>query len=89
MTREQVMTANREAQERGVLSVWTIYERPRDYPDGYIARRHEVGGGPRPLATGDTVTGGLEEIRRVFWGVGLAKLSRSPDDEPQIVESWV
>jgi hypothetical protein len=80
-----ILRAQRESHERGVMSVWTIYNRPKDHPQGYIARRHEAGKGP----TVDTVTGELDEIRQIFWQVGLLKLSRSAEDEPQIVESWV
>lgn len=27
------------------LELWTIYERPRDYPEGYVVRRQVIGGG--------------------------------------------
>jgi hypothetical protein len=83
-----VIMANADAIKRGALAIWTVYDRPKDYPDGYIARLHEAGKGS-VTATGKTVTGELEHIRKVFWRAGLLKLSRQEGDEPQVVESWV
>ena len=84
----RVRDANADATRRGLLPMWTVYDRPADHPDGFIARRFEVGR-QGPAATGDTLTGELDEIRRVFWSVGLMKLSRQDGDQPQIVETWV
>jgi len=83
-----VLMAQADAHKRGALAIWTIYDRPKDYPDGFIARMHEVARG-EPLATDKVVTGALEDIREIFWQAGLMKLSRSEGDEPQIVESWI
>jgi hypothetical protein len=84
----KVVMAQADAIKRGALTLWTIYDKPADYPDGFIARRFEVGGG-QPVATSDTLTGELEALRQTFWKAGLMKLSRQEDDEPQIVETWV
>jgi hypothetical protein len=84
----KVLMANAEAIKRGALSLWTIYEKPLDHPDGFLARRFESnqdGDGP----TLDTVVGELEQIRLIFTRAGLYRLGREPDDEPQIVETWV
>jgi hypothetical protein len=85
----KVLMANAEAMKRGALPLWTIYERPLDHPDGFLARRFESSAKDGAVATMDTVKGELEEIRQIFWKAGLMKLSRSPGDEPQIVETWV
>jgi hypothetical protein len=77
-----------QAAQRGLLTIWTIYDRPKDHPDGFIARRFEVGGGDT-VATPEILTGELEDLRQVFWKAGLMKLSRQEGDEPQVVESWV
>lgn len=83
-----VLMTQASAAKRGALTIWTIYDRPKDFPDGFIARRFEVASG-EPVATKDTVTGKLEDIRQAFWKAGLLKLSRQQGDEPQIIESWV
>jgi hypothetical protein len=84
-----VQLAQAAAAERGILVIWTVYDRPKDHPDGFVARMFEVGGGDAPVATDRTLTGELEELRAVFWKAGLMKLTREEGDEPQIVECWV
>jgi hypothetical protein len=71
----------------GKLCMWTVFERPADAPDQYVARLFEL---DQPTATAiccDT----LEEIREVIARLypGLTCLPRSPNDEPQIVEVWL
>jgi hypothetical protein len=84
-----VIMANADAMKRGALAIWTVYARPPSYPDGYIARLHEVAKG-EPIATDKAVAGpALEPIREIFLKAGLVKLARDPGDEPQIVESWI
>ena len=84
----KVLMANAAAMKRGLLPLWTIYEKPLDQTDGFIARRFESGNGSHG-PTEDTVTGALEDIRDLFRRAGLIKLDRAPEDEPQIVETWV
>jgi hypothetical protein len=80
--------AQAEAAKRGGLAIWTVYDRPTDHPDGFIARMYVLErGASRP--TDKTLKGELEDIRKIFWSAGLMKLSRQEGDEPQIVESWV
>jgi hypothetical protein len=86
----RVMIAQIDAANRGALGVWTIYDKPTDHPDGYIARMHEAGGGnPNPIATHNVLTGELEAIRDTFVLAGLTPIGRQPDDPPKIVESWL
>jgi hypothetical protein len=80
----RVLMANADAVKRGLLPMWTIFDRPKDHPDGFIARRFES-----IMPTGDTLTGELEAIREIFINAGLFRLPRSADDEPQIVETWL
>jgi hypothetical protein len=83
-----IVIAQAEAVKRGALSMWTVYEKPTDYPDGYVARRFEVAGGV--TATVMTLKSReLEPIREKLSRAGLVRLDRTPDDEPQIVETWL
>jgi hypothetical protein len=83
-----VLMASAVAHKRGALAIWTIYDKSEDYPDGFIARMHEVfEGGTK--ATSAMLKGDLEDIRKAFWKAGMMKLSRDDADEPHIVESWV
>jgi hypothetical protein len=70
------------------LETWTIYDRPLDYPDGYVARRFLIRHGAA-LAThiayyGPTLDSVREQIPQ-----GLFCIARNPGDEPQIVETWL
>jgi hypothetical protein len=82
-----IVKAQHEAAANGALTIWTIYDRPKDHPDGFIARRFNVG--PSVMRTEHTIAGDLEDLREGFWKAGLMKVSRQDGDEPQIVESWV
>lgn len=70
------------------LSIWTIYDHPRDFPHSYVARRFEIRG-PEPIATDDIVIGELSNIRLHFHRAGLTCLPRQTGDEAKIVECWL
>jgi hypothetical protein len=72
-----------------VLSIWTVYDKPRDYPHCYVALRFEIR--PEgPVATEDKIIGtDLDVIRGYLVMHGLTVLSREPGDEPNIVETWL
>jgi hypothetical protein len=70
------------------LDIWTIYDRPRDFPDCFVARCFTIGEGAIERAKYVITAPTLEEIREMIpWG--LALLPRSPNDDPNIVESWI
>lgn len=66
------------------LDIWTVYERPTDYPQGFIARLYRNGTATQAIVTGDTldaVRGGIP--------LGLCRMARHPSDDPVIVETWL
>lgn len=71
------------------LSLWTVYDHPKDFPHGYIARRWEVTpAGATP--TGDIITNPSLELMRVMMEAqGLSCLPRQEDDDPAVLESWL
>lgn len=72
------------------LAMWTVYDRPLDYPDKFVARRFDVDdGGYRPSGS-IIIAPDLETLRNILeFELHLTCLSRSPEDEPQIVETWL
>lgn len=83
-------------EEVDALRILVIYRRPLDYPDAYVVRAQRVimgSGQIRPdaqalvFAIGGDDAGALEAARAVC--EGMTCLGRMPDDEPQIVESWI
>lgn len=69
------------------LAIWTIIERPSDYPDEFIARKWIVAEGVA-APTGDIVTGPTLQSVRDQIPPGLYCFTRAPEDDPNIVESW-
>ena len=67
------------------LSMWVIYDHPKDYPNSYVARRWEL---DRPT-TDIIVCPRLDAIRHEMQIRGLACLARNPNDDSKIVECWV
>ena len=71
------------------LEIWTVYDRPRDYPNCYVARKFVITNGKHG-PTGMFMIGvDLDQMRQYLAHMGLTRMDRHPDDEPQIVESWI
>lgn len=73
------------------IHMWVIYDHPVDYPDHYVARRFciersHAGARGLPLSV---ISDDLEAIRAVMVRIGLTCLSRSPEDDAKIIESWI
>lgn len=70
---------------RSHLSIWVVYDHPRDWPRFYVARRYE---GVRPT---DRVIMdvSIERLRRQLQKLGLVKLMPDPSDDPVIMETWL
>jgi len=74
------------------LSIFTVYENPRDYPGRIVVRRFDVSAGgavadPEPLAIVDTLDEARAAIKRVH--PGAAWVQRNPSDDDPIVECWL
>ena len=85
----QIIIIQAEAAKRGVRTIWTVYEKPRDYPTGWIARMHEVVGAVvKP--TGYVIKAvELEPIREKLARAGLVCIPHQEDDDWEIVKSWI
>jgi len=83
-----IIQTQAKATERGALSIWTVYDRPKDHPEGFIARQFEITAG-RAKATDSRLVGPLESIRHALGSAGLVCLPRHQNDEPHVVESWI
>lgn len=87
-TEAELKEALEEVHQRMGLSLWTIYERPTDYPDMFVARRWH-GSSVRHEPTMDLRIGEtLDSVRQQLPG-GLTNIGRKNGDEAQIVEVWV
>lgn len=67
------------------LSLWTIYDHPRDYPRSYVARRFE-----NEHPTGEhMVSPDIASLRDEMMRRGLTCPTRHPTDDACIVETWL
>lgn len=69
------------------LNMWTVYDHPLDFPQEIVARK-TVLNRYGPVPTDDIVTGSTIDEVRAQLPPGLAMVTRSPDDDPKIVEVW-
>jgi hypothetical protein len=70
------------------LKIWTVYERPRDYPQDYVARLWLSGpAGPRATASAFR-SATLKQLRQHLKTLGLTRLNRHAGDDPAILETW-
>lgn len=67
------------------LSLYVVYDRPTDFPDGVVIRRWEMDQ-PKEIVA---VCADLEEARDCLESFGLINVGRKPGDEKQIVEVWL
>lgn len=84
-----VMKMQHDASQRGVLSMWTIYDHPLDYPDVFIARRWEAGAVGVQHTTDTIVSHDVKILRDVFIHAGLTKVMRHESDDLNIMEVWL
>jgi hypothetical protein len=69
---------------------WVVYDHPKDFPDGFIARLWTVGRGGRIEATNSIITTeDVGEIRKYLIAQGYIRMPRHPNDDPCILEVWL
>ncbi|HXJ60733.1 MAG TPA: hypothetical protein VNU68_29160 [Verrucomicrobiae bacterium] len=85
ITRQRPLTD--EEADKYRLSIWTIYERPKDYPRHFVVRRWTIGAG-QERAHECQLADTLEEARKLVPPL-LIRLDRQPNDDPVIVENWL
>lgn len=66
--------------------LWVIYERPRDWPNGYVAR---LWYGLKPTDDRACYPTLLEARSYVIGRGACVMLNRWPDDDPAIKEAWL
>jgi len=65
------------------MPFWVVFDHPTDFPDIFIARLFHGEAPTNAVIKGDT----LADVRALI-PHGLVCLTRSPDDDPKIVECW-
>lgn len=69
----------------GGLSIWVVYDHPRDYPNCYVARCF-IG---EKATDSVMICPSLERLQDELAGMGLVKMMPMPGDDPVIIETWL
>lgn len=72
-----------------MLSIWTVYDHPGDYPGHYVARRFVTDANGSTATSEVMISTNLNEIRTTLESKGLVRLLRSAEDDPTIMEVWL
>ncbi len=72
-----------------VLPIWTVYDKPKDYPNSFVARKWVVSHGNLTRTEDIVMSHDLELVRDTMQDMGLVKIMRNEDDDPKIVECWL
>ena len=78
-----------QASQQGKLSLWTVYDHPKDYPDDFVARQHVSADGESHPTQNAFRTRRLETMRMILQAAGLVPLTRDPADDKKIIETWL
>jgi hypothetical protein len=70
------------------LVLWTIYNRPADHSDGYVARRFVAENGKAHPTEHVLASDDLDILRQMLAEHGLICLGRAAEDAPHIVGTW-
>jgi hypothetical protein len=74
------------AVDEDTILVWAVYEHPKDFSELWIARPYRCNPIVEPLHV-HLEAATVEELRAQL-PPNLVRLPRSPNDEPQLVETW-
>jgi hypothetical protein len=79
------MTSNR------LLTLWVVYDHPRDFPDHVVVRRQFVMQSSTTPITSADIGGVYDDLDQARADIphGHFCIGRFPDDDPVIVETWI
>ena len=76
--------------EGAIMTVWVVYDHPKDYPDAFVARPQFVMADNSIVpCRAAWINDNLEAIRDALAATGLTCLTRMQGDDPKIMETWI
>lgn len=70
-----------------LLEMFVIYDSPTDFPGRFVVRPWAAG--REGTVYGDAMVAATLEEARELVPAGLHRVTRSPGDDPVIVETWI
>ena len=77
------------SRDERTLAMWTVYDRPHDHPNTYVARCFYVDAGGTKASPHAITSHELGDLRAMFVAMGLTRVPREQKDDPKIVETWM
>lgn len=74
--------------KQSTISLWVIYDHPKDHPDAFVVRRWHIDQGITMPDKDCLLAESLPEARGLI-PYGRFRLPRQEKDDPVIVESWI
>ncbi len=71
-----------------MLSIYTIFNNPLDYPNKVVVRQFKIKAGKIGVTDNIVLCDSVEEARNKI-PKNLSVLMRSPNDHTSVVESWI
>lgn len=71
------------------LTMFVVYDRPRDYPAHIVVRAWHVSAGKVTPDGEPSLYPNIDAARAQLEARALQRLERSPDDDPAIKEVWL
>lgn len=83
------LPAQRVPPEDAVMTQWVIYEKPSDYPDGYVLRAAFIMKGNQVMIDNVAWYAADPDELRAIMPTGFVRLARMEQDDPVILETWI
>ena len=78
----------KEISKKTTMYLWTIYNKPIDYPDNVIVRKFAIVDGSIYMTGEMYICNSVDEARSMVPKDRVC-IPRDPVDEPQIIETWI
>ena len=72
------------------LELFVVYEKPSDFPNSFVVRKHTIiMGKAKPAGSPMLIGPNIDHIREVLRQMGAINIGRFPNDDPVIKEVWI
>jgi hypothetical protein len=85
-TPEQLQAAKKP---EGAITFWVIYDRPKDFPDGYVLRAQWATKGGITASQEAWYSKTIDNLHSLLPMWALTRMGPYPGDDPCIAEVWM
>jgi hypothetical protein len=89
MTPEESLPSRRPTPTGAILTVWVIYDHPKDFAHGYVLRAQWAMADGAIKADEVAWYADVPDKLRAILPPGLVQLARHPNDDAAVLETWL